>query len=234
MLLYISDMGFEVQRVHQLSNEIKRVCQRVQRNPEDITVLAAIKYASLEQVNTLISAGIKVVGENRVQDAVKRFPDLLPCKRHFIGSLQTNKVKYAVKYFDMIESVDRVELAQVIDKECEKLKKRMPILIEVNVAKDLKKHGVKPSETFDFVRAIGKYWHIQIQGLMTVVPYFEDPEEARHYFRMMKSLFELCRKQFKGFEVLSMGMSHDFTVAIEEGATEVRVGRYFFESDESV
>ena len=210
-------------------NEIKAVCKRVQRNPDDITVLAALKYATLEQSNTLISAGIKVVGENRVQDAHKRFPDLLPSKRHFIGTLQTNKVKQAVKLFEMIESVDRVELARAIDAECEKLKKRMPILIEVNVANDPKKYGVQPKMTFEFVREISKYWHLQIRGLMAIVPYFEDPEEARHYFRMMKSLFELCRKQFKGFEVLSMGMSHDFKVAIEEGATEVRIGRYFFE-----
>ena len=210
-------------------NEIKAVCKRVQRNPDDITVLAALKYATLEQSNTLISAGIKVVGENRVQDAHKRFPDLLPSKRHFIGTLQTNKVKQAVKLFEMIESVDRVELARAIDIECEKLKKRMPILIEVNVANDPKKYGVQPKMTFEFVREISKYWHLQIRGLMAIVPYFEDPEEARHYFRMMKSLFELCRKQFKGFEVLSMGMSHDFKVAIEEGATEVRIGRYFFE-----
>ena len=105
-------MGFEVQRVHQLSNEIKRVCKQVQRNPEDITVLAAVKYATLDQANTLISAGIKVIGENKVQDAQKRFPHLLPCERHFIGSLQTNKVKAAVKLFQMIESVDRGECCQ--------------------------------------------------------------------------------------------------------------------------
>lgn len=222
-------MKFEVQRVHQLFQEIKQVCKQIQRNPEDITVLAAIKYATLEQSNTLVSAGIRVIGENRIQDAQRRFPELLPCERHFIGSLQSNKVKNAVELFQMIESVDRVELARAIDKECEKLGKKMPILIEVNVAKDPKKHGVNPKETFEFVREIAKYWHLQIRGLMTIVPYFENTEEARPYFRMMKSLFELCRKQFKGFEVLSMGMSHDFKVAIEEGATEVRIGRYFFE-----
>ena len=222
-------MSFEVQRVHQLLEEIKHVCRPIQRNPEDITVLAAIKYANLEQANTLISAGIKVIGENRIQDAVARFPQLLPSERHFIGSLQTNKVKQAVKLFHMIESVDRVELARAIDKECEKLNKKMPVLIEVNVAKEAQKHGIKPSETFEFVREIAKYWHLEIRGLMAIVPYYENPEDARPYFRMMKNLFELCRKQFKGFEILSMGMSHDFKVAIEEGSTEVRIGRYFFE-----
>ncbi len=222
-------MTFEVQRVHQLLQEIKHLCKRVQRNPHDVTVLAAIKYASLEQANTLVSAGIKVIGENRIQDAQKRVPFLLPCTKHFIGSLQTNKVKQAVKLFQMIESVDRLELAQAIEKECDKLGKKMPVLIEVNVASDPQKHGIRPSATFDFVKEIRKYWHLQIRGLMAVIPYFENPEDARPYFRMMKSLFDLCRKQFKGFEVLSMGMSHDFKVAIEEGATEIRVGQYFFE-----
>lgn len=222
-------MTFEVQRVHQLVQEIKRVCKRVQRNPVDITVLAAIKYATLEQSNRLISAGIRVVGENKVQDAKDRFPDLLPCERHFIGSLQTNKVKAAVKLFKMIESVDRLDLAVAIDRECEKLHKRMPVLIEVNVANDPQKHGVRPSEAFEFIREISKYWHLQIWGLMAIIPFFENPEDARPYFRMMKTLFDLCKKQFKGFEVLSMGMSHDFPVAIEEGSTEVRIGRYFFQ-----
>lgn len=222
-------MGFEVQRVHQLMQEIQQVCQRVQRNPKDITVLAALKYATLEQSNLLVSAGIHMIGENRIQDAQKRFSQLLPCERHFIGTLQTNKVKSALKLFGMIESLDRVELAQAIDQECEKLNKKMSVLVEVNVAGDPKKHGVKPSETFEFVREIAKFWHLKICGLMTIVPYFENPEDARPYFRMMKSLFELCRRQFRGFEVLSMGMSHDFKIAIEEGATEVRIGRYFFE-----
>lgn len=222
-------MTFEVQRVHQLLQEIKRVCKQVQRNPIDVAVLAAIKYATLEQANTLVSAGIRLVGENKVQDAQKRFPSLLPCKRHFIGSLQTNKVKQAVKLFQMIESVDRLEIAQALEKECDKLGKKMPVLIEVNVAGDPNKHGIRPSATFEFVREIRKHWHLQIRGLMAMVPYYENPEDARPYFRMMKSLFDLCKKQFKGFEVLSMGMSHDFKVAIEEGSTEVRVGRYFFE-----
>ncbi len=222
-------MGFEVQRVHQLFQEIKRVCANVQRNSEDITVLAALKYATLEQANTLISAGIRVVGENRIQEGQKRFPNLLPCERHFIGSLQTNKVKNAVKLFQMIESVDRYELALALEKECDKLNKKMPVLLEVNVAKDPKKHGIGPKETFQFIKEISGFWHLQILGLMTVVPYFENPEESRPYFRMMKGLFELCRRQFKGFEVLSMGMSHDFKIAIEEGSTEVRIGRYFFE-----
>lgn len=222
-------MHFEVQKVHQLIEEIKLVCKRVQRNPGDITVVAATKYASVEQINTLISAGIRIVGENRVQDAQKKFPLLLPCERRFIGTLQTNKVRQALKLFKMIESVDRIELATAIEKECDRMNMKIPVLIQVNVAKDLKKHGIKPSETFEFVREIAKLWHLQIRGLMAIVPFFEDPEEARPYFRMMKSLFDLCRKQFKGFETLSMGMSHDFRVAIEEGATEVRIGRYFFE-----
>jgi len=102
-------------------------------------------------------------------------------------------------------------------------------LIEVNVAQDPNKHGIRPAATFDFIREISKYWHLEIRGLMTIVPYFENPESARPFFRTMKNLFELCQRQFKGFETLSMGMSHDFKVAIEEGATEVRIGRYFFE-----
>ena len=223
-------MAFEVQRINQLLQEVKAVCTKVQRNPEDIKILAATKYADVEQINTVISAGLTIIGENRLQDAKRKFPLLLPVEKHFIGTLQLNKVKTVVRLFDWIESVDRVDLTEKVDRECEKLNKKMPVLVEVNVAMDAHKHGIALSETFDFIERIAKFWHIKIHGLMAIIPYFSDAEESRHYFRAMKTLYDFCRKRYKGFDTLSMGMSHDFKVAIEEGSTEIRIGSYLFKN----
>lgn len=217
-----------LQLIHQ---KIEQVCRKAGRNSQDIALLAATKYATPEQINQAISAGIKIIGENRVQDAQKKFPELLPAKKHFIGHLQSNKVKTAVTLFDMIESVDSLSLAAKIDEVCTRLNKKMPILVEINIANDPKKNGIPAVQTFDFLKSLKFYRNLQIKGLMTIVPYLDDLEQVRLLFRKMKALFDLCRKSYRSLDTLSMGMSHDFEVAIEEGATEVRIGSLLFKGN---
>ena len=224
-------MIFTIERLQRLYQKIDETCKKSARNAKDVDILAATKYADVDQINQILGAGIKLIGENRIQDAQKKIPQLLPVRKHFIGTLQSNKIRTAIKLFDLIESVDSLELAEKINHEAEKLAKVVKILIEVNVAQDLKKHGVKPKEVFQLLQLLKKYPFIKVEGLMTIIPYFADLEETRPFFRMMKVLFDFCRSGFPSMHVLSMGMSHDFTVAIEEGATEVRIGSYLFKDE---
>lgn len=218
----------EIYQLHQLNERVKAAAIRSQRDFHDIAILAAAKYSDIEPINRLISAGLTLVGENKVQDAVKKFPSLLPVKKHFIGHLQTNKVKQAVKLFDVIESVDRIEVAQSIHEEAQRMNKIMPIYVQVNVGQDAKKFGLGPAQTLIFLQELKDFSCLQITGLMAILPYFENAEDARPYFRTMKTLFDFARQQVKGVKNLSMGMSHDFEVAIEEGSTEIRVGSFLF------
>jgi hypothetical protein len=180
-------------------------------------------------MNNAIDSGINVIGENRVQDAVKKF-GLLNARvgKHFIGHLQTNKVREAVQLFDAIESVDSYKLAEMIQVEAERALKIMPVLVEVNVAEDPKKFGVAPDELIHFIEKIVEFKYLDIRGLMAIVPLCENPEDARPYFKKMKKLFGQCCNKWPWMNTLSMGMSHDFKVAIEEGATQIRIGSYIF------
>ena len=207
-------------KVTKLLVDIREHCRKCGRNFEDVKVLAATKYANTVEINAIIEAGIDLIGENRVQDAKKKFNDLATCRRHFIGHLQTNKVRDAVKLFDCIESVDSLRLAQRIDKEAQKV---MPIYIQVNVADDPQKYGVKMSDLKTFISKIRVLNNIEIKGLMAIVPHFEDATKVRPYFRKMK---KICDDE--SLEVLSMGMSNDYKIAIEEGATELRIGSLLF------
>jgi pyridoxal phosphate enzyme (YggS family) len=227
------------EKVGGLMAEVRRLCEGRGGKFEDVTVVAATKYVDFSEMNQAVRAGILVVGENRIQDALRKFPNLLPVRKHFIGHLQTNKVKDAVKLFDCIESVDSYRLAEMINVESERALKPMPVLIEVNIAGDNNKYGVSPDELAHFLRKIALFKYLDVRGLMTVAPEEVVPREkdkavTRQYFKKMNELFDLCKndaflkKEFKGFDTLSMGMTGDFDVAIEEGATEIRVGSYLF------
>jgi PLP dependent protein len=216
------------EKVRKLKDEIDLVCSKAGRDPGDVTITAATKYANVEQINEAIKAGIKVIGENRIQDAQKKFGALLPVKKHFIGHLQTNKTKDAVRLFDCIESIDSYRLAEMVNIEAERALKKMPVLVEVNIAEDPKKYGVSPDEIRHFLRKLDVFKYLEVKGLMAIVPFFEDAERVRLHFRKMKELFDDCRRGKPHFNVLSMGMTNDFKAAIEEGATEVRIGSYLF------
>lgn len=199
--------------------------------PDDVTLVAATKTRSVFEIKEAIDAGISIIGENYVQEAESKYKELKgKVKIHCIGHLQTNKIKKAVEIFDMIETVDSVKVAKEIDKRTTKL---MPILVEVNIAKEASKSGVMPENTIDLIKEISNLnlKNIKIKGLMTMAPFFDDPEKDRPHFREMKQLFDELKAMNipnVDMEILSMGMSDSYKVAIEEGATMVRVGTKIF------
>lgn len=200
--------------------------------PENVTVVAAAKTRTPQEILEAIDAGIKVIGENYVQEAEKAFSEVgRRAKWHFIGHLQKNKVKKAVRIFDLIETVDSVDLAIEIDKRCAMIDKVMPVLCEVNIAKEKTKSGVYPEEVEQLIKNISNLTHIKVMGLMTMGPRFGDPENARVYFRKTKQIFENIKKMnIPNVEMkyLSMGMSNSYRVALEEGANIVRIGTRIF------
>jgi pyridoxal phosphate enzyme (YggS family) len=211
---------------------IFRACSRINRNPEEITIVAVSKGRTVEQIQEAIEAGITDIGENRVQEAILKFSQLSKIKRHLVGHLQTNKAKDAVKIFDLIHSVDSLRLAEEIDKQAARINKVQDILIEVNTSGEESKFGIKPGELSGLAKSISESKNIRLLGLMTVAPIVDNPEMARLYFRQLKELLgrvNELRALSSELKVLSMGMTDDFQVAIEEGATMVRLGRAIFD-----
>ncbi len=200
--------------------------------PEGVELEAAAKTRTAAEIEEAIAAGVRIIGENYVQEALKAKEEVkLPARWHLIGHLQKNKVKKAVQIFDMIETVDSYELAEEINKKCQKINKVMPILIEINSGKEPQKAGVMPEEAVDLIKRITKLPYVKIMGLMTMGPWLEDPEGLRPYFRLTKELFEeikaLNLSQVE-MRYLSMGMSDSYKVAIEEGANLIRIGTKIF------
>ena len=200
--------------------------------PEGIQLLAAAKERTAGEISEAIRAGVGIIGENYLQDAQKVFPDVKEKVHwHFIGHLQTKKVKKVVEMFDMIESVDSLRLAQEIERCCAVKDKIMPVLIEVNSGKEEQKYGVDPEDLPGLIEEISSYPHIKIMGLMTMGPRFGNPEESRPYFQKTRKLFEQIKDlHLPNVEMkyLSMGMTNSYEIAIEEGANLVRIGTKLF------
>ncbi|MBZ0220300.1 MAG: YggS family pyridoxal phosphate-dependent enzyme [Candidatus Methylomirabilis sp.] len=216
-------------------DRIRRAARKAGRDPGEITVVAVTKMVEPRKVKEAVSAGIRVFGENYVQEAQEKIGKVKDKKItwHFIGHLQKNKAKLAVELFDMIESVDSVELAKELDKRAAG---PLDIMIEVNIAREKTKGGVSPDEAVRLAKAVSGMANLRLKGLMTIPPFFEDPEMSRPYFAMLRRLAERINKEkFPGVFIkeLSMGMSNDFEVAIEEGATMVRIGTAIFGSRET-
>src|SRR6478736_178069 len=212
-----------------------RICAaatRARRDPRDVRLLAAAKSQSVQALNDAIAAGVALVGENYVQEAHEKKRQIESAVEwHMIGHLQRNKVKAAVELFDVFESLDNLTLARELDKEGQKRKKKIRVFIEINLGGEESKTGVVESEAASFVEQIATLSNLRIEGLMSVPPYRENPEEVRPYFRKLRLLHEkLGEIRFPRLELreLSMGMSHDYKVAIEEGATIVRIGTALF------
>ncbi|MCD6495057.1 YggS family pyridoxal phosphate-dependent enzyme [Candidatus Bipolaricaulota bacterium] len=204
--------------------------------PEGVTLVAAAKTRTPEEISRAIDAGIEIIGENYVQEAEAAFAALGRIARwHFIGHLQKNKVKKAVPIFDMIETVDSLKLGEQIERECEKLGKNMPVLVEINSGREPQKSGVLPEDAEKLIRELSRLERVHVQGLMTMGPRFGDPELARPYFQETKRLFDQLSKlgiENTEMRYLSMGMSNTYEIAIEEGANMVRIGtRIFGERD---
>lgn len=210
----------------------ENIIKILQELPAGVELVAAAKTRTADEIQAAIAAGIKIIGENYVQEAEEVIKAVGRRVRwHFIGHLQRNKVKKAVELFDMIETVDSYSLAKEIDKRCRSLGKKIPVLIEINSGREPQKDGVVPEKAFDLIRQISGFDHIEIQGLMTMGPYAGDPEDARPYFVETRKIFE----QVKSLELpnvkmlyLSMGMTNSYRVAIEEGANVVRIGTKIF------
>lgn len=202
------------------------------RNPEDITLIAVSKTKPLSDIEELIHIGVEDFGENKVQELCDKFEQVSkPVRFHQIGHLQTNKVKYVVDKAYMIHSLDSLKLAREIEKEAKKKNIVSQVLIEVNVAQEESKFGLKLDEVIPFLEEIKNLEHIHVNGLMTIAPFVENPEENRKYFRALKQLsLDIICKNIDNIDmnVLSMGMTNDYKVAIEEGATMVRVGTAIF------
>lgn len=216
----------------QVQKNIEESCREINRDPEEVTLIAVSKTKPVEMLKEAYNAGARVFGENKVQEIVDKY-DQMPSdvKWHMIGHLQRNKVKYIVDKVAMIHSVDSFRLAETIEKEAAKKDVIVPILIEVNVAQEESKFGLKPEEVLPFIEEIADFSHIQIKGLMTIAPYVENAEENRGIFRELKKLsVDIAAKNINNvtMSVLSMGMTGDYMVAVQEGATMVRVGTGIF------
>lgn len=214
-----------------IRNRIKEAAQKAAREPSDIELVAVTKLVNVPQIREAINAGIKIIGENRVQEAKNKFQQLKDIKWHLIGHLQKNKVKDAVEIFDMIQSVDKIELAEEINKRAEQINKIIDILIQINISGEESRFGVSPSSTLKIIQQISKFKNIKIRGLMTIAPLVSNPEDVRLYFRELAKLRDkIARPKIENVQMkyLSMGMSNDFEVAIEEGSNMVRIGRAIF------
>ena len=201
--------------------------------PQGVELVAVAKNRTPEEVMEAVEAGVRIIGENHVQEAERHFPVIRNrVKWHFVGHLQRNKVKKAVELFDMIETVDSLELAQEIDKRSRQINKVMPVLIEVNSGREPQKSGVLPEEVEGLIRVISELSNVKVMGLMTMGPLYDNPEKIRPYLAATKALFEHL-KCFNIINVelkyLSMGMSASYKIALQEGANIVRVGTRIFE-----
>lgn len=223
----------------EVEKKVLAACERAGRDPKEVTLIAVSKTKPIEMIEEAIEYGKKEFGENKAQEMKQKY-EALPKDIiwHFIGHLQTNKVKYVVGRASLIHSVDSLHLAEAIEKESAKKNLVTDILVEVNVAGEKSKFGLNTDETEELVRNIAKLPHIRIRGLMTIAPYVDDPEENRHIFRSLKELsVDIQSKNIDNvlMDILSMGMTNDYEVAIEEGATHVRVGTGIFgERDYSI
>lgn len=215
-----------------VQSKIEAACKRSGRDPEEVTLIAVSKTKPIQMIQEAIEAGKKEFGENKAQEMKEKQETLSKdLKWHFIGHLQTNKVKYVVGRAALIHSVDSLHLAEAIEKESAKQNLVSDILVEVNVAQEASKFGLKSEEVEQLIREIARFPHIHVCGLMTIAPYVEDPEQNRDIFCQLKKLsVDIATKNIDNIDmsVLSMGMTGDYEVAVEEGATHVRVGTGIF------
>lgn len=221
-----------VENIKQVEENIKQACEKVGRNPEEVTLIAVSKTKPYTVIEEALPSGILDYGENKVQELCDKF-DILPknIRWHMIGHLQRNKVKYLVGKVQLIHSVDSLRLAEQIEKEFAKADEIANVLIEVNMAQEESKFGITSQETEELIREIAKLPHVRIQGLMTIAPFTDNPETNRVYFKNMKKLsVDINNKNIDNvsMNVLSMGMTGDYQAAVEEGATMVRVGTGIF------
>ena len=216
-----------------IHDDLRAAAQKSGQDASQVTLIAVSKKKPPEMIQQAIDAGQKNFGENYIQEAMEKI-DLLGRKSaiwHFIGHLQSNKAKFAVKYFDLIHTVDKVKLAKEINRQAQKIGKMQEILLQVNISQETTKSGAKENEIVDIAKQVCRFDNLHVSGLMCMPPFFDDPEDARIYFKRLKQIskdIEALNLPNTTMTHLSMGMSNDFPVAVEEGATLVRVGTAIF------
>ncbi|MBQ9233354.1 MAG: YggS family pyridoxal phosphate-dependent enzyme [Lachnospiraceae bacterium] len=215
-----------------VTSNIKTACDKVGRNVNEVTLIAVSKTKPLSDIEELMTYGVIEYGENKVQELCEKFENISkPVNWHLIGHLQTNKVKYIIDKVCLIHSVDSVHLASEIEKQAEKKGVVANILIQVNVAHEDTKFGIDENNIYEIINEIKEFKHVKVKGLMTIAPFVQNPEDNRVYFRKMHQLLlDIKSKNIDNIDmsILSMGMTNDYMVAIEEGATMVRVGTGIF------
>jgi pyridoxal phosphate enzyme (YggS family) len=221
------------ENVERVQERIRLACRRSGRAAENVRLLAVSKTKPAEAIRQAYAAGLREFGENRVQEAAAKRPELedLDAVWHLIGHLQSNKAKQACRLFDAIHSVDSLHLAEKIDRAAAALGRKMPVLIEVHLGEETSKFGVEEDDVMRLAEQVGALPSLELRGLMTLPPFFDDPQDARPFFRRLRELAgRIEARGLPGVSMreLSMGMSHDFEIAIEEGATTVRVGTAIF------
>ena len=220
------------ENLERIKEKIRVKSELVGRDPQEITLVAVTKTVEADRIEEAIAAGVNIIGESRIQEAKEKYGKVESrIIWHLVGHLQRNKAKDAVKIFDLIHSVDSAELAKEIDKQAKKIGKIQKILVEANVSGEESKYGLNPEGVIIFLQEVSGLPNIKVEGLMTMAPFYENPEDCRPCFRKLKELVkEVKAKNIKNVEMtyLSIGMSNDFEVAIEEGSNMVRIGRAIF------
>lgn len=218
-------LASNLQRVRQT---IARSAERAGRDPNEITLVAVTKGFPVERIREAVAAGLRSLGENRVQEALSKIDEIGPADVdwHLIGHLQTNKVKFIEGRFRMVQSLDSVGIAQALERRIES---PLDVLVEVNVAEEPQKTGVVPAGLAEVAAAVNAAPHLRLRGLMTVAPMVDDPQAVRPVFRQLRALRDTTSQRLGlALPVLSMGMTHDYAIAVEEGATMLRLGRALF------
>ena len=219
-------------RLENVKDHINKAALKCSRDPESIHLVAVSKTIPANRVREAIEAGVTILGENYVQEARNKFNALgtYPVSWHFIGHLQSNKAKYAVRLFDLIHSVDTLKLARELNKQAKKVDKVQDVLMQINISKEQSKSGSDIENAVNLIKDIVFFENLSVKGFMAMPPFFNNPEKARPYFLALRNLRDQIQKAFPGVVLneLSMGMTGDFEVAIEEGATLVRIGTAIF------
>ena len=232
-------MAMIQQNISRIFSDISLICQKLGRNPKEITIVAATKYASKEQLKEVINAGITHIAENKVQEACEKYHDIKTAfpqaVRHMIGHLQTNKVKDALEIFDIIQTVDSIKLVEEIEKQSTRMDKTAEVLLQINTAKEAQKSGILEKEFMPLIEKVANCQHIKVSGLMAIAPLTENKEIIYDCFRRLRKLKELAAPKFAGsknidLKFLSMGMSSDYPIALEEGANMLRIGSTIFKN----
>jgi PLP dependent protein len=223
-------MSSITERVAEVQERLSRAIAKAGRDPADVALMAVSKNHGPDAVREAAAAGLTLFGENRVQEAAAKIPESPGHLRwHLIGHLQRNKVKFAVELFEAIHAVDTLKLAETIQRHCDEAGRRMQILLEVNVSGEAVKFGFKPEEVPEVLRRSAEWNRLEITGLMTMPPFTEDPEGARPHFRRLRDLRDRWQEETGvPLPLLSMGMTHDMEVAVEEGSNVVRIGTAIF------